>query len=368
MELNRMLQLAGLVSESHDKVAPVPASVTMLPEKTTLTEADKSSGYSRWLQLAGLVTENQLDEHYWINVDLLLEGKKEENIAANNGPALVAAWKQDNGQPADADPQHIIDYVSQHTNAANIVWIAQRFIGSKNAPRDLHISNFPELHRELAWFNTSAAKEMLSGMRIPADIGQYKAGDQIPTDIGRYKTYNEFTKIINTHVGKKSINQLDKEQEAEVYAAGKNAMENSEKAESGITNIVGTPATNAVFHAFTVDNKFSAMYFGGKLLNKYYAKKDVAWCTGAMGHNENGTEKTLFNTYSGDDKGKLYIIFTTLGGEKRRFQLQMEKGEFMHEGNQPVTKEDIAELSKVPQYTEFLNYLIKKYYHVPDEK
>jgi hypothetical protein len=355
MELNRMLQLAGLVSESHDKVAELPASVTMLPEKTTLTENDKSSDYARWLQLAGLVSENQLDEHYWVNVDLLLEGKKEENIAANNGPALVAAWKQDNGQPADADPQHIIDYVSQHTSPANIVWIAQRFIGNKKAPRDLHISNFPELQRALAWFNTSAAKEML-------------ASEEIPSDIGQYSTYKEFKEKVEPHVGKKSINQMDKEQEGNVRAAGKLALEATDRANAGITDIVGNPNTNKVFHAFTVDNKFAAMYFGGKLLDKYYTKAAAAWCTGVMGHNEKGQEKTQFDTYHGEGKGKIYIIFTTINGEPRRFQLHMEKDQFMHEGNNAVNKEDIAELSKIPQYTEFLNFLIKKYYHVPESK
>jgi hypothetical protein len=46
----------------------------------------------------------------------------------------------------------------------------------------------------------------------------------------------------------------------------------------------------------------------------------------------------------------------------------MEKDQFMQEDNTAIPKEDIAELSKIPEYTEFLNFLIKKYYHVPESK
>jgi hypothetical protein len=391
MELNRMLQLAGLVSESHDKVAELPASVTMLPEKTTLTETDKSSEYSRWLQLAGLVSENELDE-YAVDNWLLLEGPNEEYAIANLATQIKAAYLEDGGAE-DKSVKEIVKYITDTTNVGPNVtatvnnpyfkWIISRFIGTKKAPRDLHIGDLTTLQTNLKKFDDKAIRAALKKGGVNTDLNNH--------------TYATFQKDIVPKLDDANKTKLDNEQKAKVYAAGQKhviyqnvmgkdgkpvkdeyghvihnmtAIEAEHTAESGITNIVGSPSTNDTFHAFTVNNKFASMYFGGVLLNDYYPKAAVGWCTGLLGHSEKAphVERTQFDTYHGEGKGKIYIIFTKLKGMKRRFQLHMEKDQFMQEDNTAIPKEDIAELSKIPEYTEFLNFLIKKYYHVPESK
>ena len=81
--------------------------------------------------------------------------------------------------------------------------------------------------------------------------------------------------------------------------------------------------------------------------------KGTKWCT--SGENDN-----YFDSYS--KKGPLYIIITNLNGKPRKFQLHYEENEFMDELNQPIKKADIAELSKLPEYKQFLEYLIRKHY------
>lgn len=373
MELDRMLQLAGVITESQVKSAPLSPNVNVLSVKTTLTESDKKSDYSRYLQLAGLLTESDFDEHFWANFDLLEEGAKEEWANTRYGTSVLATWNELTGNgvhlppgaKAGATALQVIEYLSSNTSPKNLGWVIERFIA-----KDLHFTDFEWLKTTLQWYNTDAAKALFAELKEGKRKIKDTDPDKLYNDIAMYKTLEEFKDNVKHLAGKRSVNQMDKDQKKDVETAGKFAMENSEKAESGITNIVGTPATNATFHAFTVDNKFSAMYFGGCLLNKYYPAKDVAWCTGVMGHDEHGNEKTRFSGYGENENGKLYIIFTMLEGKRRRFQLHMEKGEFMHEGNHPITKEDIALLCKErnKEYTEFLNFLIKKYYHVPDEK
>jgi hypothetical protein len=77
------------------------------------------------------------------------------------------------------------------------------------------------------------------------------------------------------------------------------------------------------------------------------------WCTAGKKNNQ-------FKNYAA--KGDLYIIMANLGGKARKFQLQMEDDSFMNERDLAISKPDISALSKIPEYTQFLNFLIKKYY------
>ena len=81
--------------------------------------------------------------------------------------------------------------------------------------------------------------------------------------------------------------------------------------------------------------------------------RGAVWCT--SGENDNH-----FDEYN--KKGPLYIVIANLNGKRRMFQLHYEENEFMNELNQPIKKADIAELSKIPEYKQFLEYLIRKHY------
>lgn len=78
------------------------------------------------------------------------------------------------------------------------------------------------------------------------------------------------------------------------------------------------------------------------------------WCTAA-------DESNQFENYSG--KGPLYILmFKSLAGKPRKFQLHYETESFMNEKDSNVSQTEIAQMSKDEGYTQFLNKLIKMHY------
>ena len=76
--------------------------------------------------------------------------------------------------------------------------------------------------------------------------------------------------------------------------------------------------------------------------------KGTKWCTAAR-------EDNRFYTYN----SPLYIIITNIGGKTRKFQFHYGSDSFRNDRDQDITKTEIAALSKIPEYTQFLNYLIK---------
>lgn len=110
----------------------------------------------------------------------------------------------------------------------------------------------------------------------------------------------------------------------------------------GVNVIIDTPN----FKVLDVQTEEAACLYG----------KGTQWCTA-------GDKDNMFKHYK--DKGNLYIIIAG----NRKFQIHMEEDQFMDEQDQNILEkaenggeDDIAYLSKFPEYTKFLNMLIKKYY------
>lgn len=80
--------------------------------------------------------------------------------------------------------------------------------------------------------------------------------------------------------------------------------------------------------------------------------KGTKWCTA-------GDKDNQFDYYH--KQGAIYVI---MAGD-RKFQIQMESNQFMDEQDLDVAEEgtDIEYLSNFPEYTKFLNMLIKHYYY-----
>lgn len=105
--------------------------------------------------------------------------------------------------------------------------------------------------------------------------------------------------------------------------------------QEGAKKIVDTPN----FKVLVPTTEEAACFYG----------KGTRWCTAA-------NENNMFKHYS--DQGDLYII---MAGD-RKFQLHMESNQFMDEQDEDVNSEDIQYLSKFPEYKNFLNMMIQKYY------
>lgn len=81
--------------------------------------------------------------------------------------------------------------------------------------------------------------------------------------------------------------------------------------------------------------------------------KGTKWCTSA-------TTDCRFEQYS--KMGPLYILLIKMGGKDRKFQFHLESSQYMNERDLPLSATEIDQLSKIPEYTTFLNGLIKKSY------
>jgi hypothetical protein len=143
-------------------------------------------------------------------------------------------------------------------------------------------------------------------------------------DLNAYKTLNDF------------YDAIEKFSDKDEPVSGKEAARQIKK---DAVKVFDEPGF-LVLHPKTKD---AACFYGS----------GTKWCTAARENNQ-------FNYYS--NQGDLYILIVDLGGKQRKFQLHYESDQFMDERDQEVSKADIAELSKLPAYTDFLNFLIKKHY------
>lgn len=81
--------------------------------------------------------------------------------------------------------------------------------------------------------------------------------------------------------------------------------------------------------------------------------KGTKWCTTS----EHGGQ---FESYA--QQGPLYALIVKDGGRERKFQLHLETEQFMDERDRPVSAADKKKLSKLDEYTNFLNQLIQSRY------
>lgn len=118
--------------------------------------------------------------------------------------------------------------------------------------------------------------------------------------------------------------------------SGKEAARQSK---TGVKKLIDTPNLKVLIPT----TEEAACFYG----------KGTKWCTA-------GREDNMFTHYS--DQGNLYMVMANIGGKQRKFQLHYESDQFMNERDEPVSKADISALSRIPEYTEFLNKLISKHY------
>lgn len=140
------------------------------------------------------------------------------------------------------------------------------------------------------------------------------------------KDLNSYKTLVDLYAALKPFEDQD------VRSAGE--QERDLKA-GGAEKIIDT----ADFKVLKLKTKEAACFYG----------KGTKWCTAADNDNR-------FDYYASKDD--LYVI---LAGD-RKFQLSMRTDSFMNEQDQALTKADITFLSKFPQYKDFLNAMIEKYY------
>lgn len=252
------------------------------------------------LDIARLLQLAGLNESY-----LLDEGKKEELIAQQQEQKILAAYHEDRSanKPHFENALALVQHISDETDPKLIVRVMQWYVN-----KNLKLSDLPHLKEMLADFARPAVKAELK------NIGK-------PTDVGQIPTYTEFSAIM-----------------AQMKEA---APKSSTEKKADVKVWVDTPN----FYVWTPLTKEAAQETAGF---------DTKWCTAARDNNR-------FDQYSKD--GTLYDIALD-GGHKKgdKFQLHMEKNEFKNSEDIEINADEIKRLSSHPEYKQFLEFLIDKYY------
>lgn len=163
--------------------------------------------------------------------------------------------------------------------------------------------------------------------------------DKIKAELEKFDKFK--SKITNKDLNSyKNLDALydvtEKFSEEDEPVSGKAA---AREMKSGVKKIIDTPN----FKVLVPTTEEAAKFYG----------KNTKWCTAA----DNNCQ---YENYA--SKGDLYIVIAKMGGDERKFQLHYETDSFMNERDTEVSSTDIAALSKIPEYTKFLNLLIHKFY------
>lgn len=132
----------------------------------------------------------------------------------------------------------------------------------------------------------------------------------------------------------------------EKFETGEEEVEISQKAakrtakQEGVDVVVNSPNLKI----YKLKTHEAACFYGA----------GTKWCTAGR------DSEDTFQQYA--EQGPIYVLLTEIGGKPRKFQFHVESNQYMNERDTPISKKDIAALSKLPEYTEFLNALIKDRY------
>ena len=229
-----------------------------------------------------------------------------DTIAQNQGQAIMLAYNDDRGQKPNFDNAlDIAKYISSKTiGAANVSpnYLKPVINWYVSRPHQFQLEDVERIKDYLMRFE--AAKSKLAEKNLSA--------------------YKQVADLLN------ALKQAEGDNTKSVTAAKK------EIKSTGAQKLVDTPNFKVII---PLTKEASCEYGAG-----------TEWCTAAT------KSENRFDQYN--SQGKLYIIIAG----NRKFQLHMETSSFMDENDQPINQADISFLSKIPQYKDFLNYLIKTYY------
>lgn len=231
---------------------------------------------------------------------LRLDEARADYVIQTLGEKALAVAKNDHSAKFDTADE-LINFFSEKISKVNIAWVVRMYIA-----KQFKVEDASRIKRELDTF--AKFKSKLTNK----DLNSYKSLDQL------YDALEPFEGV-EAPVSKK----------AEVKAA---------KSE-GADVVLDTPELKVI----RPKTEAAACLYGS----------GTKWCTAAATDN-------MFDHYN--DQGDLYILIAKLDGESRKFQLHYETDSFLNERDTALSKDDIAKLSELPAYKQFLNMLIKKHY------
>jgi hypothetical protein len=223
-------------------------------------------------------------------------------LAESQGEKVKLAVKKDTNAKLK-DPTQVITHIAKAdpSNGKYLQWLVRMYVAGQFKQEDVG-----QLHKDITIF------EKFKNKIANKDLNSYKDRAQFNAAIEPFE-----------------------QQAPELSKAEQEKMKKKEGAEY----IINTPH----FKALVPKTEEAACLYG----------KGTKWCTAAENNNQ-------FENYH--SQGDLVIVMTELDGKPRKFQLHPDTQQYMNEKDEPITKAEIAKLSKIPEYTELLNILIDKHY------
>jgi hypothetical protein len=272
---------------------------------------------TRLLKLAGVINESYVTQ---------LDEAREDFIAQQMGDKILAAYGRDHGQkPKLTTALEIVNYIVQQLTGAN----------KKN------------IQQVMSWYvNGDFALEDTN--TVDTSINQFNSNKKTlgVSALTQYKTLGELNK---------ALMQFATKAEEHSDSVKKEAYKNTDK-------VIWTDN----FKVVTPKSRAASEFWGSPHVKLKNGDDNPAgifrWCTA------NPQDKHNLHDRHADD-GPLYIVAAGHGDvsplkANRVYQLHYESGQFMDENNSPIKPGDIDYLCSFPEYTEFLNMLIKKHYAV----
>ena len=266
----------------------------------------------------------------------MLAEDKADYIAANLKAKLEAAAAEDDSYKGEPDSKDIVSALKQadpDPQFKNLQFIANMYVAGQFAMEDIG-----QLKIDIDKFRKSQ-RNIMTKLKEPGNeelAAKYPNG---VSDILQIKSLNDLYDLSDLAGGAKDVS--NKEVERQI-------MKNIKK-------IVDTPN----FKVYVPTTEEASCKIGA----------GTRWCTA-------GDKDNRFESYH--SQGPIYTLIVRTGGggaglasaNERKWQIHYESGQFMDERNQPINQTDIALLSKIPAYTDFLNCLIVKYYgkYLPPEE
>lgn len=249
--------------------------------------------------------------------EIILEDK-EEYVTQTVGDKMLDALQNDNSVTGKRFYQSIsnqeqpkvllvkkIKEADPTRNGVYLVWLARMFLANQ-----FKIEDLGRIKQELEFFEK--VKPKLKNR-----------------DLNSYKSLEELYNVLEP------LKPKNKEEE-EALKSGKAQAKDIKQA--GAQYLINSPN----YKALIPKTEEAACLYG----------KNTKWCT----------TSGEFENYS--SQGDLVILMANINNKLRKFQLHVETGQAMNELDQPITKQEIAELSRYPEHAKLLNMLIDKHYNV----
>lgn len=236
-------------------------------------------------------------------------------VVQNLGQKITAAAEKDSFYRGNKDPQSVVEELvkADPTNGNNIVWISRQYSNGQFRMEDLErVRNNLELFM--------ANKNKLANR----DLNSYPDMRALQAAIEPFKPAED--------------------PEAQEFLGGL-AGESKGKLE----DLASIPKTRVLIKSPNILVTVPETLDASKALCKLHGKTE--WCT---------QNTDMFNQYSG--QGPLYVIAVKKGNTIKKYQYHVPSEQYKDKNDNDLSDEDIALLSSIPEYTKFLNYLIKKHY------